>query len=207
MTNAELGTKGLNTSSRNAGLMRTFDAALHRLKAELQKNLDQIDVLDRRRLKAVLELFNQRLIIAQYEFMELLARTVGEPGTEISELELREASPGMLAEVASTILAGGGAAAAVQLISITTVASSWYFWTTTTTVSVATIAGGALGVSAIAATAGTAALAGIAGAFIASKLTKGRRRDKVRTKIISQFDSDVVPKLNAWARDRIAGLG
>ena len=97
-------------SPKAVALLRTFDGALEKLKAELQENLGKIDLLDTTRVKHVVELFNQRPVIAQHEFLDYLARTTGEPGGEVDAFELQVVSPQRIAELAAAILAGGGGA-------------------------------------------------------------------------------------------------
>jgi hypothetical protein len=52
---------------------RNFEASLAKLNYEYQKNLQEIDTIDRDALEKLLTVFNQRLFIFQHDFTEYLS--------------------------------------------------------------------------------------------------------------------------------------
>ncbi|MEI8374176.1 MAG: hypothetical protein WCJ35_15235 [Planctomycetota bacterium] len=188
------------SSPQASSLMRSFESALEKLKLELQNNLGQVDLLDRRKIEQLLELFNQRFVIAQHEFLDYISRTIGEPTNRIAGFELRSIGSDAIPELAMAAIAGGGAAILLNVVTFS--AAHWIFWTTTTTA--AATVGTILGVSAGIATAGIGFLVALGAGYGASRMLKGSRRDRVRSGILKQFDSEAAPKLRAWARERIA---
>ena len=181
-------------------LKLSFKLALAKLRLELQRNLDQIDVLDSNKAESTLELFNQRLVIAQNDFLQYLSQVAGGSGDASGEFELQVVSANKVPELATMVLAGGGAAVLVNLITFS--GTSWLFMTTTT--SAATLIGGVVGVSAGVATAGIGAAAGLAAGVALNQAMKTKRRKKIKQSILESFDKYVVPQLDSWANDHIA---
>jgi hypothetical protein len=189
-------------SPKAVALLRTFDGALEKLKAELQENLGRIDVLNATQVKHALELFSQRLIIAQHDFLEYLARTIGEPGGKVDAFDLQDVSSQRIPELAAAILAGGGGAFLVHLITFTS--TTWLIHATT--ISLATIIGGAVGVSTGIATAGIGLAAGAVAGYAVAKGLRNRRAEANRSRITGNFDSMVMPALRQWAKKRIEAV-
>lgn len=181
-------------------LKRTFKAALAKLRLELQSNLDQIDVLDSDKVESTLELFNQRLVIAQNDFLQYLSQVAGDSGDASEEFKLRAVAANMVPELATSVLAGGGAAVLVNVLTFS--GTSWLFMTTTT--SAATLIGGFIGVSAGVATAGIGAAAGVGAGLALRQSMKKKRRKKIKESILDSFDNEVVPRLDVWADNHIA---
>ncbi|MDC3255785.1 hypothetical protein OAU93_00120 [bacterium] len=175
-------------------------SALAKLRLELQTNLDQIDVLDSNKAESTLELFNQRLVIAQNDFLQYLSQVAGGSGDASGEFKLQVVSANKVPELATMVLAGGGAAVLVNLITFS--GTSWLFMTTTT--SAATLIGGVVGVSAGVATAGIGAAAGLGAGVALNQAMKTKRRKKIKQSILESFDKYVVPQLDSWANDHIA---
>lgn len=181
------------------GLKRQFNSVLDKLKAELQKNLDQINLLDAEQVENTLNLFESRLVIAQHDFLEYLSGIVGHAKGKPAVFKLRQIAPGHIPEVTATILAGGGAALLTNLI--TFASSSWIFWTVST--SLAGVVGGAVGVSAGIATAGIGVGAGVGTGLAVRRLLAKSRRKRVRQSILEQYTEHAVPQLRKWAADHI----
>jgi len=177
----------------------SFQSALAKLRLELLSNIEQIDVLDDAKLQSTLKLFNQRLIIAQNDFIQFLYQASGKTAAPSSAFKLSSVPEKKVPELATTILAGGTAAVLVNLITFT--GSSWLFFTTST--SAATILGGLAGVSTGVATLGLGAVAGLAAGLALNKAMKKRRSEKIRNRIMHNFDDQVVEQLNKWSRDQI----
>ena len=65
-------------------LTRQFEAMLSEVRYDYQKNLQEINALDKEALEKMLTVFSQRLIIFQHTFMERLSQArggVGDPHT------------------------------------------------------------------------------------------------------------------------------
>jgi hypothetical protein len=101
----------------------SFRSALAKLRLELISNLEHVDVLDKDKLHSTLQLFNQRLIVAQNDFIQFLSQVNGKAKASKEDFKLRVVSENVIPELAATILAGGGAAVLVNLITFT--GSSW----------------------------------------------------------------------------------
>ena len=180
-------------------MARQFDAGLAKIKYELQKNLNDIDPLDKERLSQLLSVFNQRLIVFQHEYLEYLARAKGMAESRVEEFSVSTPSTDKIPELASAILAGGASAFLVALIPVGT--SGFWFWATTVTA--AASAGAALGVPAGVVTAGAGVVVGGIAGIVAATLMKSKRRSLIRKVIMQRFDNEIVPKLRQWALNHI----
>ena len=186
-----------------ADLKRSFKSALDKLRLELQTNLSGTDLLDDDAVKNTLDLFNQRLVIAQNDFLQFLAQAGGSCGGNEDRFTLDSVPRNLVPELASSILAGGGAVVLVNVLTVS--GSSWLFFTTTTTAAAA--AGALVGLSATVATAGIGAVAGVGAGVAINKSMKKKRIRKRREAILDAYDSEVTPKLQDWASKRIAEAG
>ena len=77
-------------------LTRQFEAGLSEVKYEYQKNLQEINPLDKDALEKMLTVFSQRLVIFQHTFMERLSQTrggVGDPQTQEFVIEIPHLAP------------------------------------------------------------------------------------------------------------------
>jgi len=175
-------------------LKRQFEAALSRVKFELEKNLTEIDPLDTEKLENMLQIFNQRLIIFQHEFLEHLARLGSAKNNAVEEFKIETPPWDRIPEMAAAIIAGGAGGIAMALIPIGT--TGFWFWASAVTAAAAT--GAALGVPAGIVTAGAGIIIG-AGAGVGTAIfLKSKRRKLLRQKILEMFDRDIAPKLREW---------
>jgi len=188
-------------------LNNEFEGGIAKTGYEFAKNLAVIDTLEKDKLNNMLTLFNKRLIVFQTEFLDCVAKTAGNIEGKHIEPNIGMGRNIAVLEPATAVIVGGTGAVLTNLITISST-SGWIF-TTTTTSSVAAylasqvgvVAGVAITASMI--TAGVGVVAGGA-VFIGTKyLMKNHRREKIRKKIIKEFDSKTVPTLRKWAQNII----
>ena len=183
---------------RESELKRQFEAALSRVKYELERNLSEIDLLNTEKLENMLQVFNQRLIIFQHEFIEHITRLGNTTDSSTGEFRVEAPPWDRIPEIAAAILAGGAGGIAVALIPITT-----GFWLWASTVTAAAAAGAAIGVPVGVATAGVGIIVGAGVGVCTALVLKKRRRKFIKKRILIVFDKDVAPKLREWAISRI----
>jgi hypothetical protein len=189
----------MSTANMQDDAFRQFDGGLAKVRFEFLKNLTETDLLDYNRLSQMLDLFNQRLIVFQHEFLDYLARAKGGAKGQVQEFVVNAPAPGRIAEMAASILAGGGGALLIALVPV----GHTGFWIFATTITAAASVGGALGVPAGAVTAGVGIAVG-AGAGIGLALAlKPYRRKLIRGVLIKKFDGEIAPRLRDWAKARI----
>ena len=184
---------------RESELKRQFEAALSRVKYELERNLSEIDLLNTEKLENMLQVFNQRLIIFQHEFIEHITRLGNTTDSSTGEFRVEAPPWDRIPEIATAILAGGAGGIAVALIPIGT--TGFWLWATTVTAAAAT--GAAVGVPAGVATAGVGIIIGAVAGVCTALVLKKRRRKIIKKIILNVFDKDVAPKLREWAISRI----
>jgi hypothetical protein len=182
-------------------VLRQFDAGIAKLRSEVLKNLDSVDVLDKDAARGLVDRLNQRLVVAQHEFLDFVSRVTGSSHGDVEEFELSSSDGNLLPEFAAGAMGAGTGAILVNLIAWTV--PGWLWGTTTT---LATAVATAIGVGASAVTLGAAAVAGVAvgSALYAYRLRQ--RRKYVRDSILEAFDEDAVPKLRAWASQITEGM-
>lgn len=188
-------------SAQTEEVMRQFDAGLEKLRIEVLKNLDSTDLLDQEAVQSLVARLNQRLVVAQHDFLDFVNRISGGSSAAINRFELSPVGTDVAPEVVSGIVGAGAGAVLVNVITLTT--PGW-LWASTTTLS-ATIAT-ALGVGASIVTLGVGAVAGAAAAGGIYAMRKRERRKIVRESILKSFDETAVPRLRAWARDIVDKL-
>lgn len=181
--------------------LREFDSALVKMRVELENGLNTIDVLDKNQLKNTLEIFNQRLVIFQHDFLRYLKDIFASsiPNTT-NPFNLRQPGKIELQEMYAALTAGGGSALLVSLVTVQT--TTWLV--VTTEVSLAALIGTTLGVSAGVATAGVGLVAGAAAGIAWAKLTRNKRRTKLKDVILKKYTDEVENKLRKWADGIIA---
>jgi len=182
-------------------IMRQFDAGLEKLRIEVLTNLDRVNLLDEEEATSLVERLNQRLVVAQHDFLDYVGRLSGGALGGVQRFELSPAGTTTLPEAAAGVFGATAGAALVNLISWTV--PGWLWGTTTTTLAAGI--GTALGVGASVVTLGAAAVVGVAagGAIYVARLRA--RRNFVRTSLLKSFDEDAVPKLRDWARQIVDG--
>lgn len=179
---------------------RQFEAGLAKVKYEYQKNLQEIDPLNRDALEKMLTVFNQRLIIFQHEFMEYLSKVHCGVNPHTQEFVVDPPPLNRIPELASSIIAGGGSAILVALIPIGT--TGWWVWATSLTA--AASIGSAVGAPAGIVTAGLGLVIGAGGGVGVALCMKKYRRKLIRKTLISKFDTDITPQIRVWAHGKMA---
>ena len=180
-------------------LTRQFEAALASVRYEYEKNLQEVDPLDRDALEKRLSLFNQRLIIFQHEFMEYLSKVRGGVNPQTHKFVVEVPPLSRIEELAASIIAGGGAAILVALIPVGTTG----FWLWATTITAAASIGSAIGATVGVVTAGIGVLVGTAVGVCVSFGMRKPRRKLIRKKLLSMFDEKITPQLRAWVEGKI----
>jgi hypothetical protein len=189
----------MTSSNMNDDWLRQFDGGLAKLRFEFLKNLAERDPLVHEQLSQMLELFNQRLIVFQHEFLEFLSRAKGGAKTHVEEFVVSAPPPGRIAEMAAAIIAGGGGALLIALIPV----GHAGFWIWATTITAAASIGGAIAVPAGAVTAGVGIAIGAAAGIGLALALKPYRRKLIRNVLIKKFDAEIAPRLRDWAIARI----
>lgn len=181
-------------------MTRQFEGGLAKVKYEYQKNLQEIDPLDRDALEKMLTVFNQRLVIFQHEFMEYLSKVRGGVNPHTQEFVVDAPPLSRIPELATSIIAGGSGAILVALIPVGT--TGWWLWATTLTA--AASIGSAVGAPSGLVTAGIGIGIGAVGGVGVALFMKKYRRKLIRNKLIGKFDNDIAPQLRAWAHGKLA---
>jgi hypothetical protein len=180
-------------------MTRQFEAGLAKVKYEYQKNIQEVDPLDRDSLEKMLSVFNQRLVIFQHEFMEYLSQVRGGVTSQTQNFDVEAPPLNRIPELASSIIAGGGSAILITLIPIGT--TGWWLWATTLTAAAGI--GSAVGAPAGVVTAGVGIVAGAFGGVGVALCMKKYRRKLFRKNLVAKFDNDIATQLRAWAQGKI----
>lgn len=187
------------TPHKEANLLRDFDAGLSKLRYELAKNLAEIDVLKTERVENVLSVFNERIVVFQHDFLQMLAQLRGDAPNKTRKLGI-QASGASHAPAALGFVAGVVGGTSASGFTVATATSGWWLWSSTTAVSLSTLLAGVTGISAGVVTGGLAIGGGIAGAFAVNKGVSSFMRKRIRKKIMSSFEDHLVPELTEWAK-------
>lgn len=179
---------------------RQFEAGLAKVKYEYQKNLQEVDPLNRDALEKMLTIFNQRLVIFQHEFMEYLSKIRGGVNPQTQDFVVEPPPLNRIPELASSIIAGGGSAILVALIPVGT--TGWWLWATTLTA--AASIGSAVGAPSGVVTAGIGIIVGAASGVGVALCMKKYRRKLIRKNLVAKFDDEIAPQLRAWAQGKIS---
>lgn len=176
-----------------------FKMTLANEKCFLRNLLSQNDILDKSILDNCLRTASDRLKL-------VCLRHVSDAGKDASVVNSSMLTPDSY-DTLTTAIAGigsgiGGLFLANMTVATTTTGMLW--WKTTTDVSLAAAIAAALGVGAGIATGGIAILAGLGGGYAVSKLTKNIFKEKLINKIMSQYETETVPKLTEWFDKEIA---
>jgi hypothetical protein len=183
---------------------RQFEAGLSKLKFELQKNLNEIDPLDSKKLESLIGLFSQRLVIFQHEFLEFLAKQKGSVSSSVQNFAFSNPKTDKIAEMAGAII-GGGAASGI-LVFIPVVTTTGWLWTTTSTISLAAYIAATVGCPIWAVIAALTVGTGIGGGYLAKWFRDDKRREQVKAATVEWFDKEVVTKLREWSAERIGEI-
>ncbi len=178
--------------------MRVFESGLAKIKLEFVKNLEERDILDQNTLEGLLNVFNQRLVIFQHEYLEFLSRTLGPTKSNVNDYKFSNPDYSMIPELATGILAGGSTAILVSVIPVTT--GPWYW---TSTVTAASALGAKIGVAGGIVTAALGVAVGAGIGYGINQYMKDSRKKEAKEKLIKYFDEDLKNSLRNWARDRI----
>ena len=180
-------------------LFSSFESALTKLRFELSKNINAIDVLDREELEKCIHLFNDRMTIFQHDFLKFL-RSNKFSSAENFKLEIPDNE--LLASILTGIGTAGLSGLLVGLIPVATTG----FWIWTSTVTAATLAGGLVGIPAGPAAILIGGAVGCVAGFGVAALSRPKRRKSIRDGILKYYDAKVVPQLKAWAKKQIASV-
>ena len=177
----------------------SFEAALTKLRFELSKNINAIDVLDREELEKCIDLFNDRLVIFQHDFLKFMqSNKFG--SAEKFEFKLPSK------ELVKALITGIGTAGLSGLLAGLIPVATTGWWIFSSTVSAATLLGGLLGIPAGPAAMLAGAVIGCVAGFGVAVLTRPQRRKRIREGILKYYDEKVVPKLKTWAKKQIAAV-
>lgn len=166
-------------------LTRQFEGRLAMLKYEYQKNLQEVDPLDRDALVEMLTFFNQRLVIFQHEFLEDLARIRGGvDDPHIQEFEVKAPPLERKSEIIAWLIGGSPVAAGA----LGALRMSWKKQCKFISKHPAVIIGG---------------IVVVAGAYGFIHMTRKNQRKSSRNQLIAEFDEKIAPSLRAWAHGKI----
>lgn len=179
-------------------LMRQFEGGLAKVRYELLKSLAETDPLQRGQLRSVLDLFDQRAVIFQHDFLEGVARARGSVNGDAASVGCKDFAPNRFPELALGAATGWGAMATLAIPAGT---KGMLWWKTTVTV--AMVIASALGIPVWMATVLVTGGGGAAGFFGLKKALAGKRRQTIRQAVMAWFDGDVAPALRAWAQERL----
>lgn len=189
-------------STQTAEVMRQFDAGLAKMRSEVLKNLDGIDLLNHEEAEALVERLNQRLVVAQHDFLDFVNQLSGSSTGKVKSFKLSSAGTTVVPEAAAGVVGAGAGATLINLIPWTVPGMLWGTTTTTLATSVGTV----LGVGASCATFGASILVGVAAGGALYKYRLSKRRKYVRDAILASFDEEAVPKLRVWAERVVEGM-
>ena len=155
------------------------------LKYEYQKNLQEVDPLDRDALVEMLTFFNQRLVLFQHDFLELLVQShveVDDLHTQKFKVEAPpvDRKPEIAAWVIGGLPVGAGVYGALRM--------SWKKQCKFISKHPAVIIGG---------------IVVVAGAYGFIHMTRKNQRKSSRNQLIAEFDEKIAPSLRAWAHGKI----
>ncbi len=189
-------------SRQSDEILRQFESGLEKLRIEVLKNIDSIDLLDQQQVHSLIERLNQRLVVAQHDFLDFVSRVSGGTTSSVERPSLRASRTTKIPEAAAGVLGASAGAILVNAVTLTTPGLLWGATTTT----IAGTAAAAIGVSTAVVTLGAGVVVGLAagGAIYAARLKS--RRQKIRKGILRSFDEEAVPKLREWAMNTIARM-
>lgn len=182
-------------------LTRTFNAGKARLRLELVKNLAEIDVLKRAKLENELAVFNERLHLFQHDFLGVVAQSTGTAPDSTNRHDMR-ATAAFEQHVPTAFGAAAGVVggSAVAGFAFTTATTGWWIFSSTVPVTVASSIAGVTGASLDVVSGGLTLGGGVAGAIAANKAMAGYLRQRIRKRLMADFDNRIVPALDDWSR-------
>ena len=179
---------------------RQFEAGLANLRYELQKNLNEFDPLEKDRLKSMIEVFGQRLIIFQHDFLKYISLIKGGAESTTEEFIFQIPETDQIPELAAGILAGSTGSLLLIIIPAGTTGHLWW----ATSIGLGAVIASALGWPVWL----VVAVLSIGGGGVVYKGIKNllavKRRDKIRGAVVKWFDNDIAPKLREWCKLRIS---
>lgn len=185
--------------------IRQFNSGLQKVRFELEKGLAELNPLDYARLSNFLEVFNQRLVVFQYDFLDLVAQARGSVQESTVRLRLKAArSWHKLAGIFGGISGGLLAKVLAEKLKLIAVKTGHLWWQKTVWVSLAAWLAPKLGISVAATAGGIGLVAGIVvGLLIARAVARSEQR-RIRQTILTTLSRDIEPKLQAWAKECVA---
>ena len=181
--------------TRNNSL-RDFDAGISKLRYELAKNLAETDILKSDKLENVTSVFNERLLVFQHDFLQMLAQIRGDAPNKTNNLNLKAKGGSHLPKVVGGIAGAAAGSTAAGMI-VTTATGMWWWYHPAA--SLATVLATGAGVSVDLVSGGLTLGGGVIGAIAVNKLVAGGMRKRIRKRIMSDFDSQIVTRLKSWA--------
>ena len=185
-------------------LLREFDDRIEELRAELEFNVVQGDMMDRPQREKVLGLVQTRTRQSARQFLRQLEEFTD---SELPETPARKAWRQHLADpVPGLVGAGAGTAAyfASQMLVVETIAHGMWWWKTTAEITLAGKVAVLLGISAAMASWFLAALVAVPTFLLTKRLSRPLFARWMNRLILRSFDREVLPPLRAWAREVIA---
>lgn len=180
-------------------MQRQFESGLAKVRYELQKNLNELDPLQKGRLQSMLEVFSQRLVIFQHDFLEYLARAKGGAKYATQTFTFQTPDPKQIPEIASSLLAGATGSLLLVFIPAGTTGHLWW----AASIGFGSVIAGALGWPVWLVVA-LLSVGGGAGVFVGvRKVLAGKRRNQIRQAVLKWFDTHVTPQLREWSHERI----
>ena len=105
--------------------------------------------------------------------------------------------------LAAILGAGTSMAASTLIVSAATTGMLW--WKASVPLSIAAVAGGAVGVGTVVATGGLGLLGGVGGALAGRQIHRHYQRRKLRAALLQDFDTHVFTRVREWAAESLAG--
>lgn len=185
-------------------LRRRFNAQVQTVKLQLREGLSHVDPLNSSELSNFLDLFDQRLVVAQYEFLDAIALQRGAAADVIVTAEI----PAPLNWQQPLQLSGGlatglGGAHAAQTVVIYTTTTGHLWWKKLVIVTAAGWIAAHFGIPLATAAGILGIFSGAAGYKVIKKSTSSFARKHLRRAVMKRFDKRIALKLQTWAEERI----
>jgi len=185
-------------------MIRQFNAGLQRVKFELEKGLMELNPLDYARLANFVAVFNERLVVFQHEFLDHIAQIRG--GAKDSTIHVRVRACRSVHRVFGWLGGLGVGCLASWLarnLPVIPVGIGHLWWKKTVYLPIATWLAAKLGISIAVAAAGIGVVAGIVAGLLIARAVAHAEQRRVRRTVKAVLNREVVPKLQAWAKECI----
>lgn len=178
-------------------LLRNFNSGLSKLRSEVLSNLGSLDLLDQEAVDSFIAKLNQRIVVAQHDFVDFVHRAIG-PGSSggTKAVEVTAASSHIFPEMAGALGAGATAATLVKVIRVPV--TKWWLLKQQLPIAEKIARKAKTGRGMVVTAAAVVAAAAAGGAIYLYRLP--HRRKQVREAILASFDNDAIPQLRDWAQ-------